>query len=143
MIVFDPKSLECGFQANGWPADYVTNNLGDFLKAVWDSERCLIVIDEAPTAFDQDRNGCRQVLERASGKGHIVIVIAQRHKRVDKTARDQCPEVFVFSMSKDDCDELAIDFNCPELAECYTLPRYNYVHFRRFGTPCKGVTKPI
>lgn len=139
VLVYDPTALKPGPSVNGWTADYVFTDFSAFSRAFWASRGCLVVIDEAPTACDEDAAGVRQIMMRGRHVDHVVTLIAQRSPRVDKTAREQCSELFCFRVSRSDARDLADEWAADELAEAHRLPQLHYLHVRKGHAACRGV----
>lgn len=70
-------------------------------------------------------------MQRGRHNGHVIALVAQRHKRLDKTAREQCSELFAFVVDRDDAADLAIDWNDDALLKLPHLRPLEYIHKRR------------
>lgn len=137
-MVFDPKTVRNGKDQNGWNAFYVTNDFNEIIDMFWKYEGCLFVFDEVGELSGEQLNEFRKMLTRASGQSHTCILISQRHKRIDKTAREQCSVVIAFKISLSDAKEMAEEWDCPQLAEAANLPKFHYIRYEHFGEVKKG-----
>lgn len=80
----------------------------------------------------------RHVDPATGGGGHAVCIIAQRHRLLDKTARDQATTLFAFVVDPVDSKALAEDWNCPTLADCHALRPLTYYHVERHQAATLG-----
>lgn len=126
-IVLDPMNDP------GWTADFKTTNDADFLKMVWSSQSCNIVVDEAGDAIGRYDRIMEQLATKSRHWGHNAYFLCQRGAQLSATIRAQCRHLFLFTSSKDDCKVLANEFNKPELLQANTLPQGHFYHATRFG----------
>ncbi len=77
------------------------------------------------------------MLTRGRHQGHSVALIAQRHKMLDLSARDQCGMLFAFLVGADDARDLSEDWADPELRRACELSPLHYYAKRR-GEPIKS-----
>lgn len=143
VLVHDPTSFAQGPSKNGWNADFVFNNFADFREAFWRSTGCYVVIDEASDIFDNERNEARRMLQQGRHRGHVCALIAQRHKRLDKTAREQCSELYAFVVDREDAADLAMDWNDDALLSLPDMPPLHYIQKRRHEPSVRGVAVPM
>lgn len=143
-LVYDPTAPRTGWGQPGWDGAFTCNEFEPFEAAFWKSRGCLVVIDEAADVFRDYRSRARPMLTRGrhvidGGGGHVCMILAQRHRDLDKSARDQCSALFAFQVDRDDSEDLANDWNCDALRGLYKLPPLHYVHLVRHGQPTRGV----
>lgn len=139
-IIFDPTAAGEGYGLNGWEGR-VFSDFDRFARCVWASRGCLVIIDEAGDAFTEHRAAARPIITRGRHRGHVCCLIAQRHKLMDKTARDQCSKLYLFTVNRDDAAELALDWNEQALADAYHLPPLHYIALDRHSIPVRGVVR--
>jgi hypothetical protein len=137
IIVYDPTLPAGGPRIAGWPG-LVCTDWAHLERVFWASRGCFVVIDEALDAFSTHKLEARAMLTRgrhidpaSGGGGHCVCLVSQRHRLLDKTARDQCSSLFAFTVNPKDAQDLADDWNCPELLRLPQTPPLIYCHVRR------------
>ena len=137
VLVYDPYAPGTGQQLSGWPG-WVSNDWQRFYAAFWANKGGAVYVDEAARVCAQHEtrmqliemltNG-RHVDYQRGGGGHSVTLISQRFVGVDKTAREQCEEAFIFRMNDPgDAEALAIQFGTPRLATAPQLPKLAYFY---------------
>lgn len=132
VIVLDPMSDP------EWVADFKTADPDEFLRVVWDSERCHIYVDEAGDAIGRYNDTMQQLATKGRHWGHSCYFITQRASQLAFTIRAQCRHAFVFTSAKEDCKTLAAEFNKPELLTANELPQGHFFHAQRYGPVEKG-----
>ena len=125
-LVLDPLHDE-------WDADFKTDNQELFLQAFWASQCCDAFIDEAGDAIGHYEKAMIQCATKGRHWGHNVHFITQRPMQLSPTVRTQCRILFLFNMAKEDCIQLAKEWNKPELIEAATLPQGQCFMAPRFG----------
>lgn len=144
-LVYDPLAPGSAWNVAGW-SGLVFNDFDLFEAAFWRSRGCFVVIDEAADVFAEKKNQARPMLTRGrhvinGGGGHVCMLIAQRHRDLNKSARDQCSGLFAFCVDRYDAEDLAADWNCDALKELPNLPPLHYVHLVRHREPTRGVVQ--
>ena len=113
-------------------ARLVTDNIAVFIDAVErETYPRIAVIDEAGEVLKVGDYGNHKVFTRWRHNAVLPIAIAQRYKMIAPNVRVNATDVYVFETAKVDCDELAIDFNCPGIAEAANLDSYEFFHIRK------------
>lgn len=112
-----------------------------FSAAFWASRGCYCIVDEAPDVFEQDRDGARMMMRRGRHNGHVVALIAVRLTTLDKTAREQCTQVFAFNVGVDDAEMLAKEWNEPAFLELPSLAPLHYIEKTRHQPARRGVLR--
>lgn len=132
VVVLDPMSDP------EWQADYKSADPDEFLRVVWDSERCHIFVDEAGDAIGRYDATMQQLATKGRHWGHSCYFITQRASQIAFTIRAQCRHAFVFTSAKEDCKTLAAEFNKPELLTANELPQGHFLHAQRYGPVQRG-----
>ena len=121
-----------------WPCDFLYDDESSFLRRFWHEQNCFVVIDEAGDHVTLANKPMRQCLTRGRHRAHTVCIVAQRYTMLDKTARDQCRELFCFPVHRKDAQELALDWNDDFLETANDLPFFHYIRKRRGESPRLG-----
>ena len=140
VLIYDPTQSANGHNVGGWPG-LVCADWEMFRESFWASRNCFVIIDEAPTAFREHGKEATPMILRGRHQGHVCAMLSQRHVLMDKSARGQASQLFAFTVDPDDSDELARDWNCPALRNCYQLPPHSYISLSLHGKPRLGRTK--
>jgi hypothetical protein len=114
-------------------ADYQTNKQDEFLKTVWNSRSCIVVIDEGAEAVGQYNKAMFSLATRGRHWGHTCVFITQRATGIAPIVRDQCGAVVLFKAGVKNGEMLAEDFSCLELKDCTKLDKGQYLYKSRFG----------
>lgn len=122
-MVLDPSPYK-----SGWDADFVTDNPQEFLKHVFASERCMVIVDESGDMIGRYGGEMTQLATRARHNGHNCYFICQRAKQIDSTVRANCENIICFSQSLDDTKELAREFVDNAINEAHTLKKGEYIY---------------
>ena len=133
--MYDPLAPGTGVGLSGW-SGWVSNDWKRFAAAFWSNKGGAVFVDEASRvcASHESRVELIDMLSRGrhvdyqkGGGGHSITLISQRFVGVDKTAREQCEQAFIFRINDPaDADALATTFGCPQLATAPKLPRLHY-----------------
>lgn len=91
-------------------------------------KNALIVFDESSQTLPASDKEASAFVVVARHAGHQLLIIAQRASQVNKTAREQCSQAFVFRQGPDDAELLARQFSEPRLRECPNLKKGEYLH---------------
>lgn len=146
-LVYDPTTYQTGQGVAGWASNaFVLNTWEAFHQAATRSRGCLLVIDEAASVSMEHRDDLRVLLTRGrhinpatGGGGHVVAMLSQRHRVIDKTCRDQCSALVAFNVNAKDAQDLAEDWNCPALHRLPQLPPLHYLSLTRHERPRAGI----
>jgi hypothetical protein len=121
-----------------WECDYKTSDPTAFLETFWNSERCMVFIDEAGDSVGRYNNEMRETSTRGRHWGHSCFYIAQRATLVNQTVRDQCSKLFLFNSSLEDCKIHSNEWGRAELRKGNELAKGEYIQCGRFGDLTKG-----
>jgi hypothetical protein len=121
-----------------WHADFQTSDPDEFLRMVWQSRQCAFFIDEAGEAVGHYNGAMRSTATRGRHWGHRFHYMSQRGAQIDRTVRDQCSSLFLFTTALEDCKIHANEWNKPELRTAHTLPQGHYFYTDRFSPLQRG-----
>jgi energy-coupling factor transporter ATP-binding protein EcfA2 len=121
-IVYDPSLSQ------NWGASFVTNDKEKFIKMVWASKKCLIIVDEAPS-WGKNSKELQDLACMSRHRGHKVIFMGQKCATLNSSVRENCTELYVLRSSKKSCILLADDFACDEIQKAYGLQNHEYWYF--------------
>lgn len=93
-----------------WQADFVTDDPEKFLKMVFNTTRCQVVIDEAGETIGQFDKSMNKIATRGRHYGHQAFFIAQRPTMINVNTRTQCTNCFCFMQWGTESKELVKDF---------------------------------
>lgn len=125
-----------------WDADYVTDDEEEFLEIFWGSFDLICFVEEGGETANKKAKDIVWTATRgrhqvgALGFGNKCFYSCHRLNLLDVTLRDQCPELFLFSMSKSDSRELADDYGAPDLVNAPSLLPGEFYHVAP-GIPCQ------
>lgn len=139
-IIFDPRADRGGRNVEGWTG-HVYTDFARFSGVFWASSGCLAIIDEAFDVYSEadTKKDAIKMLTRGRHRGHCVVLLAQRWKLLNKTARDQCSRLVCFTVNREDAAELSLDFNCDCLADAHRQPKLHFVSLELHGQPVRGI----
>jgi hypothetical protein len=129
-IVLDPLADP------GYLADFKTTNPDEFLKIFWASRQCAVFVDESGDMIGRFDSVMQRPATLGRHLGHKLHFISQRGAQINKTVRDQCSKLYLFTSSFTDCKIHANEWNKPELESAFTLPQGHFYTVTRFGE-CK------
>lgn len=130
LLIFDPVNDP------EWPSGedvFKTDNWEEFLSAYWNSERCMVFIDEAGQVCNRFSTEAIKTATMGRHRGHINHYICQRANLLDLTIRDQASHLFLFNSGYKDCQMHAEEWNKQELKEGTTLQQGEYFYCSRMG----------
>jgi hypothetical protein len=110
----------------------------EFLKIFWASKRCMVFIDESGDAVGRYDLAMQQTATKGRHWGHSVHFLSQRGVQINRTVRDQCSHLFLFTTAREDAKVHANEWNQPALIEAAMLPQGSYFHVTRFGKVERG-----
>jgi len=122
-------------QTSSWgPGSVVYTEVEPFLKAVWASENCLVVIEEATSALaDFSPQELVSLFTRVRHRGHKLIIIAHRATALLPILREQLSHLFLFRQA-DPAAKFWMECHAePRLIESTRLNKYEFLEFRAFG----------
>jgi len=126
VLVLDPLN-------DSWDCDFQTSDPDEFLRAYWDSRRCMVFIDESGDAIGQYDKPMIQTATKGRHWGHSNHYISQRGAMLARTVRDQCSRLFLFATALDDCKIHAREWNNPEILDAAKFEQGEYITTTRFG----------
>ena len=133
VIVYDP------LLDPRWNADYISNDLSEFLRTYWNSRQCAVYFDESGEACEQERHEMTKTATRGRHWGHRNHYIAQRSVLIPRTIRDQCTTLVLFNSGLEDCKIHAAEWNEPAIKEQGPfLPAGEYFHKPRMSPARRG-----
>jgi hypothetical protein len=113
-------------------ARLVTDSMEVFCEAVEKfGQPCIAAVDEAGEALTVGQKQYHKVFTRWRHKAILPIVMAQRYKMIAPNVRVNATDVYLFETARTDCEELAIDFNCPELLGACEFEPGDFFHLRK------------
>lgn len=133
ILVCDP------FEDPGWPADFLTADIGDLIDQAHRAVGCIIFVDEAGQCIGL--NPPKEVEWLTTGsrhRGHLVRICGQRGVMVSKTMRDQLSELYLFNVDASDAEDWARCFAEPRLRQAPRLPQYHFFRKARFQACIQG-----
>lgn len=128
-IVLDPM------RDPNWNAEFQTHDTQEFLRVMYDSERCALFVDESGKSIGKYAQEMAVVTTESRHFGHKAHLISQRAQQIDKNVRDQCSELYIFRVGHDDAKILAAEFGYPELRNASALKRGEFYKLDRFNPP--------
>ena len=134
---YQAAGIKCGvldpLNDPGWRADFQTSDPDEFLRRFWLSERCAWFIDEAGESVGRFDLAMMKTATRGRHLGHRVHYVSQRGTQINRTVRDQCSSLFLFTTSLEDSKVHANEWNKPELRDACSLPQGHYFYTDRFS----------
>lgn len=124
-----------------WRANFITSNPDEFLRVFWNSQRCMAFIDEAGETVGRFDELMVRTATRGRHWGHSCHYLSQRGALLNRTVRDQCSHLFLFTTALEDCKLHANEWNKPQLREACNLAQGDYFHATRFGVLDKGTVE--
>lgn len=113
-------------------AKLVTPSMDEFLTRVEPGNYPRIaVVDEAGEVLKVGDYAYHRVFTRWRHNAILPIAIAQRYKMIAPNVRTNATDIYLFESARVDCEEMAIDFNCPELIEAANFSGGDFFHFRK------------
>lgn len=122
------ESTDWGSQA------LVFSDQDSFWHAVWTSEGCLILCDEAAETINR-RKDLIPVFTRMRHNRHSLIVMGHNGVSLLPIMRQQVSTIFLFRQSKKAAEIWVEEFVDERLFRCTTLNQYEFVQCHRFGNP--------
>lgn len=125
-IVLDP------LRDPAFNADFQTADPDEFLERVFNSESCLVVVDEGAQMIGRYEGPMLKLATMGRHWGHTCIFLSQRPMQINLTVRNQLSAVALFCSSFDDGKTMSKEFNENELLNCTSLKRGEYYYKMRF-----------
>lgn len=129
-LVLDPNLDNWGPQA------WVTNDESKFWAAVWKTERCLVIVDEAAETINRDKELIR-VFTRLRHLHHKLIVIGHSGVNLLPIMRQQLDTLYLFRQSRRAAAIWCEDMTQPGFIEAENLEQYVFLYGEKFKAPVK------
>lgn len=135
VLVLDPSGspktwLDCG-------ADFVTENVDEYLGVVFANSRCLLIVDEAGEAVgraqSQDHAPRLRLATRTRHRGHSAIFISQAASTISPVIRRQCQKIWLFRQSFASCKILADEMCNPGIIAAAQLGKGRCLYADLYG----------
>lgn len=117
---------------------YQTSDPNEFLRVFWKSKQCMVFIDEAGDAVGRYDLAMQQTATKGRHFGHSMHYLSQRGTQINRTVRDQCSRLVLFTTALEDAKIHAREWNNDELLEASQLPQGCYMTVTRFGELGRG-----
>lgn len=115
-------------------AEFVTDNMDEFVvKVEADARPRIALVDEAGEALSVGNRKYHKVFTRWRHNAILPMAAAQRYKMIAPNVRVNATDVYLFETALPDCEELAIDFNCPDLVEAAKFESGDFFHLRKIN----------
>ncbi len=132
-LVLDPTNDDWGQQAMVFTDD------AKFWDAVWKTQNCLVIADEASETINRDKE-LIPVFTRLRHHHHKLIVIGHSGVNLLPIMRQQIDTLYLFRQSRKACLIWCEDFIEDGFADAYTLKQYEFYRAERWkGPPTKMV----
>lgn len=131
VLVYDP------IRDPEWQADFITDDMAEFLRLAKMNKNCTLFIDESSTACGQHDREAHWLATQARHWGHQSNFLAQRPNQVAKNIRDNCDKLFCFRISPSDAKLYADEWCYKEILDTPDLPQGECLFLPRFGTATK------
>ena len=116
-----------------------TEELEQWMRAS-ENRASYVFIDEGGEVFNEGRERrLNWLTTRSRHYGHSVHILAQRYVQIPPTVRGQCNRLYLFTVSRQDAEEAAIDWNKPELRNAHLLPKLHFYIVGRYEKTRLGV----
>jgi len=129
-LVLDPNADEWGKQA------IVFTNEDEFWKVVWQSENCLVIVDEAAATIRREKD-LITVFTRLRHLHHKLIVIGHSGTDLLPVMRQQLDELFLFRQPESAAKIWAETMTQKGLLESGQLKQFEFLHTKLYGSPRK------
>lgn len=129
-LVLDPNLDNWGKQA------WVTDNEEKFWAAVWKTQRCLVIVDEAAETINRDK-GLTAVFTRLRHRHHKLIVIGHSGTNLLPIMRQQLDTLYLFRQAEDDAKRWCKDMTQPGFEAAVELEQYDFLYGEKFKAPVK------
>lgn len=116
-----------------WQTDYIYDDKEKFLEIVKYNQSCDLVIDESGETIGRYAREMAFLATRSRHYGHRAFFITQRAQMLDRNVRDQCTNIFLFSVAPSDAKIFAEDFVDDLFLEAPTLARGECIAKKRFS----------
>lgn len=129
-LVLDPNLDEWGKQA------WVTQDEVKFWAAVWRTQQCLVIVDEAAETINRDK-GLIPVFTRLRHLHHKLIVIGHTGVNLLPVMRQQLDTLYLFRQSRQAADLWAQDMTQEGFEAATMLNQFEFLYGEKFRPPVK------
>jgi hypothetical protein len=138
------RSLVLDINNDKWPEGcLVMVDEDKFWEVVWKAKGCLVVVDEASTVIQRDKE-LIPVFTRMRHLQHRLIVICHSAADLLPQMREQFDTLYLFRQSKRSADIWAETFTQDRLNEASELGQYEFIFARLYQEPLKQkLARPI
>lgn len=119
-------------------ADFKTSDPDLFMKVVFSSEKCLVIVDESGDAIGHYNPVMQKLATKGRHWGHTCIFLTQKATQIPPIIRDQMGAVFLFGSGSQSCKAIAEEFNSKEFLTGSELKKGEFIYKTRFGSPVRG-----
>jgi len=129
-LVLDPNNDDWGKQS------LVFTDEEKFWPVVWQSQNCLVIVDEAAATIRRDRD-LIPVFTRLRHLHHKLIVIGHSGMDLLPVMRQQFDELFLFRQPESAAKVWAETMTQKGLLQSGELKQFEFLHTKLYGTPRK------
>ena len=129
-LVLDPNNDDWGKQS------LVFTDEEKFWPVVWQSQNCLVIVDEAAATIRRDRD-LIPVFTRLRHLHHKLIVIGHSGMDLLPVMRQQFDELFLFRQPESAAKVWAETMTQKGLLQSGELQQFEFLHTKLYGTPRK------
>lgn len=130
VLVLDPSGAR-------WDADFVTQDIDEYIRVVFANSRCLLIIDEAGEAVGRamstDHAPRLKLATRTRHRGHNAIFISQAASTVSPVIRRQCQRLWAFRQSFNSCKVLSEEMCNPGVMAAAQLSKGHCLYADLYG----------
>lgn len=134
-IVLDPNGDDWG------PSALVFVDREAFLRAVWEKRNCAVFCDEFGEVFDRDK-AASPLFTRLRHQGHLMHALSHLFTDLLPKQRNQLGTLFLFWQTAEAADAIAREWSDERLRQAPTLPKYVFLHCRKFGAGAQHIITP-
>lgn len=134
-LILDPHSDEW----NLWPQSavgFITDSEEQFWKAVWESEGCLVVVEESSSTIKREKN-LIPVFTKLRHRKHKLLVIGHSGMDLLPVMREQFDTLFLFRQPQSAAKVWSEVMTETGLLACTSCKQYEFIFHRMFGKPSK------
>jgi len=142
VCVLDPVmgKLPPHVSAANWGADWVTNNVEQYMQAFDASHHCAWVVDECGIWSERYRDimAISQIAKTGGNFSNLGVFMAQRLLMIPPNIRKLCECAVLFRQSREDLEDLALLLDDPAVMEAATLDQGEFVVIEPFKPARRG-----
>jgi hypothetical protein len=137
-LIFDPWLGEMNWGKN---AALVTKDEKQFWETVWNSQKCLVICDEAAMTIKRDKT-LIPAFTAIRHQLHRFLVIGHDFTDLLPTMRKQLDALFLFRQDEDSAANWARLFTDKRLVDAAQLNQYEFISKQMFRDPVKTKLPP-